>query len=595
MPHLYELPSEWQAVLNRDVVPFIKTEIVIDPDGYNIDLTDYIGEDTSIVIQKQKAIFPYGNIGRFTMQEMRIKLLNINDFFNYNNINSPFYYTSTRLRSERPATQNFAEIIKGEASRFSVGQKIVFDNGDEQQTATISSIDTSNSDYDILNLTNLSSASGTFPAGSLVEIDSLVGKIVVIRSSAAGLSTKIDQYKGILAWHPRLFENYAELIIHDLFKSILEINLKANDYRYLTDSQGSTQSSLEYERANDPPSSGQIDLSKIWIDPERCKIGQWEFEFLSNVDFKVTDPGGTVYYGDINNDFYAGESTSIKQLYIPYSAWSGTFDIGDKLRFKTVCNIGQPTNSFDTIPKMLKALLTENWGANLDPSEIDTTAFDNFINQLAIYKGAISFTQKINVLKAIEYLQTHINAVIFLKNDGTFSIDIYWPEQSPGGNYALSPDADVMEVQQEDLGRVRAIGAQYNYDYANSKFQDTLMEPQYYDFFNPDLQINFPAYHNTDRAQARAAISRIFRTWGRGVRSYEIEEKFNFGIAFDLNEIYDISSQHPEFSGKTVKIYEIRKDLIKQQVSFKAADMEFLISGYAYTNVDKTNSGKVTW
>lgn len=107
--------------------------------------------------------------------------------------------------------------------------------------------------------------------------------------------------------------------------------------------------------------------------------------------------------------------------------------------------------------------------------------------------------------------------------------------------------------------------------------------------------MRFPAYRNSDRAQARAAAERLWLMWRRDLKSYRVKEKWNYGLALDVNEVYSISSSHPALGGRNVEIYEIEKDLRRCTVVFKALDFSLVFGKYAWYDQDNYDQDKVYW
>jgi len=593
MPHLTELSAEWQNKLNRDVVGHIPVEVILDPDDLNINISSYIDGSGNIRISKRKSILPYGSLGQYTAGEITLPLISEGDIFNHNNPDKTFYHTTSRLYAVKLAANNYIDIPKGDGSKFRVGQKVyINENTFGHIVASIDETTYTNYDRIIFGAPPIVMA---YPAGAWVELAYLPGRKLTLKNYMAGVSTKISQFVGFLRSYPKLSKDKTEMVILDNFRLLLEVNIKANDYRILTDSIGNYNDTTEHIRANEEdPSDGTLNLAPATFNTSKCKIGNWKIKFISSVDFICTDPDGIEYTGKSTQHFYAGTVLDY-QISMPIGCWSGSWDLDDEIDFQTVLSLGMPTNAYKSIPQMIFRLLVEEFGADLSSSEIDYASFTSLILDYDEMRGAISFTQPTTVLKCLEILQQHINATVFLNNDGLFSIAVYRPKLHPDEINVLSPAADIREVDQEDLGRIDRIWAYYNFNHETGQYGGLIMVPEGADEAGNKLEINFPAYHATDYGQAKASAERIYLMWRRGVKPYEIKEKFNHGIAFDLNEIYQINSLHPEFGDKIVEIYELQKDVLKKEITLKAYDIDFVFGNYGFSDVHYCDRGYVCW
>ena len=596
MPHLLDLTSDLQNVLDKNIIGPVRVKMILDPDDQNIDLSDYIDRVGSIIISKKKSIQPYGDVGRYSASEMNVRMIDKNGYINPCAQSSVFYYATSRLYAAKGSSENFIEVPKGDGGKFVVGGKLIIREGDDSSTHTVYSIDTTTyPDYDKIQFSG-PAVPAAYNAGALVETLYMPGKPVVFKNSIDNATTEISQFKGILKELPNINPLYASINLHDNFKKLLEIDLKANDYRIITDGLGGYNNPQEYSRADaGSPSNGELDLSLITIDDSKCKIGEWNILFTSDSeDFTLTDPDGIEYTGDTSTPFYVGSSSNY-QIYIPTSAWSGSFVTDDEISFQTTCSLGQPANSYNTIPRMIYRLLIEDFGADLTSSDLNESTFTDLISDYDEMRGGISFTQPTTVLKAIELLQQHINGTLFHDNDGKFSISVYRPQLEPSVIRSLSPDADIRELEWEDLGRIERIFVHYNYDHDNGEYLGQIVIPTNATGIGPHLDVYFPAYHADGYGQAKAAGERIYLMWRRGVKAYEIREKYNTGIAFDLNEIYQISSQHPTLVNRVVEIFEFRKDILKGDLVLKAYDLNYVFGHYCFCDVDYCDRGKMTW
>ena len=159
--------------------------------------------------------------------------------------------------------------------------------------------------------------------------------------------------------------------------------------------------------------------------------------------------------------------------------------------------------------------------------------------------------------------------------------------------YSFSPSADIVQLESDDYGPVdRAIGY-YRYNYTNAGYQNRILIPDEANQQGVKVTLNFPAFHGY--GQARATCDRIYLAWRKGMKVYNITEKWNYGLAIDLNERYKITSKYPDISEQTVEVFEVSKDLMNGKVRLKAFDRNHIFSNYAFTDASNTDSGAVIW
>lgn len=602
--HWTDLSAELQTALIRPVVPEIKVRCILDPDGINIDLSEYINRDSSINIRKGKQIFPYGDIGRFQIGEVSIDFINRNNYFDSKDKSSPFYYAVSRLYEAHDGTQTFIRVVKGQGSRFAADLFANMNDGQSSVRREIDNIDETPAKYDQINFKSAWTGDAySFSGGQLVETDYMVGKTIVLKNYIEGVSTEIEQFRGILKALPQISDNGVKLTIYSNFKNLLDVSLKANTYRVFDDSVGNYHSTIEYQRVNE--SDGEISgiaISTGAPSTDLCKIGQWEIEFTTEIqDFIVTDPDGLTFNGNTSESFYAGVYPHF-QIYIAAFAWTGTFDPGDKITFQTVCSLGRADfwsisayNNYFTIPWMLKALLLETFAANLDVSEIVEENFDKLITDYDEFTGAISFKQPTTVLKAIELLQQHINSTIFHNNSGLFDIHAYRPQLIPDTVPELSPDADIRELDIEDLGKVERVWANYLFDHEEGGYQGKIIIPPLATEQGDKVELNFPAYTSADYGPARGASEHVAQMWRRGVRRFAVTEKWNYAIAFDINDIVKISSLYPQLAKTVVEVFEVEKDILNGVCRINNYDLDYSFGNYLFYDQHNWDSGRVFW
>lgn len=677
MPHVDDLASDLQDALKVNVVAPIYTEIVMDPDGDNIDLSAYLDKEADITVHKSKDLQP-GSFGKFSISEMRIKMNNKDDYFNHNLSVSPFHHTTTRLYEAYNIASHDLSIQKGDGENFAVGEKITISYGLNSDERTIAYIDTTTFPaYDHIIFAG-STMSYAYPGGSIVETKYRPGSTVTIKNYLDDVTTKVSQFYGLLSKLPTLKKAETEITLQDNLINLLGIQLKANDYRIILNSRGGYKNTISYTRAddrtsynnddkltfdidvsgissspevgaiygnndslfkvletdnvktggngfitmwrfsgiNDPVVSGtltkisthdgpatitirdykqegSLDLSVITIDDSQCKIGKWLVHFKDNSGkFTLTDPDGNKWTGDTGNIIYAGDAGDY-QLSIAASAWDGDFVMNDEIEFVTVCSFGQPANAYNLIPEMLYRLMIEDFGAGLSSGYLDEDSFTDLISEYDAYSGGISFKEPTTILKAFELLQLHVLGGLFVTNDGTFSINVLRPQGVPSPLRVLSPNSDIEDVEQDDIGRISKVVGYYNFDQENGSYKDYVNVPEFKS--GGGIELFFPAYHSTDRATVKSICKRVLHIWSRGLKRYRITEKYNTGIAFDLNEIYQISSKHPKFGGRNVVIYDIEKDIKKLELKMYAYDLNFAFGNFLIFDSDNWDEGKVYW
>lgn len=594
MPHVDELSTSYQNALKREIPARTSVQLKFDPDDLNVDLSDYINQSSRLSIRKSKQIQPFGTLGKYQVSEVTLDMINDGDYFNPNTVGNQFYYAASRLLVAKGSSDAFIQLIKGEAAKFDHANitTVFVSDGSNRTEFTISSIDETDPDFDQINF----SASGSiaYAAGSVVETPYMPGKPATLKITVDGVGS-LDLFYGVMKAHPTLPNGgaAAKLVLYDDFRTLLDIELKANDYRTPTDTNGNTQSTITYNRADDPESDGLLDLSAVTIYSARCQIGTWKIVHDGLGNYTLTDINGDTYTSDTSSTLNVPDATA-PQLRIPPAAWSGSFDNEDEITFQTVCYLGSPANSYYNIPAMIEALLTEDFGADLVAARVDSSAFTELKRNYRDMFGVIAFTNATTVLKAIETLQSHVSVTVYHKGDGTVSIAGYRPQLLTGTIPTLSPDADIMELDQDDLGSIDKVIVEYDYSYTSREYLKRIVIPDGSVYTTEKiLTVKFPAYH--DEAQALAAGERIWVMWRKGVKSYQITEKWNYGLGLAINDIVKISSTHPLIPERYVEIYEIDIDPVSRKSVCRAYDLNHSFDKFAFADVDYLDSGKVVW
>lgn len=592
MAHISDMSAALQAALLKEAPARCSVEMILDPGGLNLDLSLYVARDVPLRLNKRKSIQPYGNVGAYSIAEISVEMKNDGDVFNHNRKGALFYYAFSRLTVDKGASDAYIRIPPGAADRFddpSISTLIV-NLGETSYTFTISTI-VPGTNYDQINFTD--SGSIAFADGAVVETPYLPGRRVSLKTIVSGETEKIDQFVGILKGHPALTPGRARITLFDPLKEILDVELKANDYRTIDGSTGAAASTLEYKRANsDPESTGLLDMSQVIISINKCKIGSWSIRFTSNGGaYQITDPDGEVYSGSTGA---AGSFPATNtQIAIPVAAWSGSFDLGDEISFQTVCSFGSPINGYDSVPSMIEALLLETFAANLPLAALDSSAFTDLKTDYDEMVGSITYTRPTSVLKAIEILQQHISATLFSLANGLISIAVYRPRYQAPTLAELSPSAEIMELSQDDLGRLERVLVQYAYSHTERKYTREMRLPDGATFSGKELTIRAPAYHNA--AQARAVGERVLHMWRKGVKAYQIKEKWNHGLGLEVNELVKISSLHPALASRPVEIYDVRRDINAQRVDLLAFDLNYSLEGFLTYDIEQYDTGKAYW
>lgn len=591
MAHFTELSAGLQAALDKAAPARSSVEVILDPEDVNLDLSDYLAAEGSLRISKSRSILPYSGLGRFTPPALHLDFVNQDDVFNCHSEGKPFFYYASRLYADKETSDTVIQISKGDGGYFNANDEISLDDGLTLTHFTVQSVDTSDPDFDALTLD--ASGSVAYSAGTIVEIKYLPGRKVQIKTVVAGEEDgKITQVVGTLSGYPALSAGEAKIEIDDRMRALLGKPLTANWGQYIIDLNGRLQDTIEYNRVGS--STGTLDNSGLQGFPGVCPIGQWSIKFKNpNGDYKLTDPGGRTYEGNTGSTLQA-EIHGQDSLWIQPHDWEGTFDEGDQITFRTVLALGYNVVGVTTIPAILKSLLTEDYGAGLGLAgdDIDYDAFDAVIAQLDEARGFINFSEPTTVLKAVELLQAHINATVFSKADGTLSIKMYFPTYRDEAPPAVSPDEDVMSVSMEDLGRIDRVEVQFDFDPANSEYRRKIVLPELGHSSENGLLVQLPGYNLA--SMARFTAERIWSTWRKGVRSYSVEQKWNYGLAVEIGDLVSITSANPLIPNTVLEIYSVEKDLLKQTVRWKGFAVDYAYRNYAFTDVGhKLDSGKV--
>jgi len=589
MAHVTDLSTDIQNAMLQTTPAICRVEIILDPGGDAIDLSSRLLRSAPLTLSKRKSITPYSNLGKFEISETTITFKNSDDYFNHNTKGSEFYYVASRLYSAKASGDTYVRVLKGDGALFDAAMKVFI----EGTQFTIDTIDTTNSKYDQVNFT--SSGSIAFDAGKVMETKYWPGAKVEISTTIDGVSDKVEQFTGRLKALPKLSPGRATITLYDNFKPLLDIDCKANSILILTNADGQTKSTIEYNRAEDPESSGTLSVGSITVWDHRCPIGEWKIVFTNDSgNFKITHPNGAEYTGVTgqSNSFPASGDADIS---IGATGFSGSFDTDDEITFQTVLSLGKPVTTEKDIPSFIYAVLDEDFGADLGPIDFDTQSYLDLIDEYDEMAGAITYTKPVKVLKVIEDLQQHINAANIYRNDGLISINVYRPRYEEPTIKELSPLTEIMALEQEDAGRIDHVRAEYDYDYDKRKFLSTVDIPESIPDNASPITVKFPAYHAGGDAQARAAAERIWVMNRKGVKRYTITEKWNYGLSFEIGDLFKVSSTHPKFANRVVEIYEIVKDVVNCTVRAKAYDLNHAFGHFLFIDVDKLDSGKVLW
>lgn len=595
MPHTLDLSASLQTALLRPVPARCSTELVIDPDGFNIDLSGYLDIERSLNVRRSKQIQPNGSQGRYEVGEVSVPLINRDNYFNRNIFGSPFYYESTFIITDKAETDAFVKIRKGAADSFDHASisTLFLDDGVNRTMFTISSIDETDPGFDQINFT--SSGSVAYNTGSMLETTYMPGLPVVLKTVIDGEAEKITQFTGILKGHPILSDDgvRASIVLQENSKALLDAPCTANDTVIILDSAGTVESTLVVEKVDE--SNGIFILDYVTVGT-KCPIGDWRMEMKADQKYDIYDPLGNVYAGDGNSTSFFPQVDNYQLRVSSNSFFVGDFDDGDVIRFRTVLNFGSPTNSHNTIPAMLKAIVTESVGAGLATSEIDESSYDDLIADYDEMHGFITFTDPLSVMKAIEILQSHIDATVFFTPEGKSKIFAYRPQQPPPSVQSLSPDAGVMRLSTEDLGRIESIKAQYDYNYTDKAYKREISAPSRTEVGERALPIQLPAYHRGD-AQARNTVERLWLRWRKGVQVFSVQEQWNYGLALDVNDLLYLSGDWPSVPQRSVEVYEVEKDLIQQTVRLRVYEpgYSFKEDNYLFLDQGNLDSGLLIW
>ena len=589
MPHVTELSAALQAaLLPTSNALRIGVRCIFDPDGAALDLSNRLDFSAPVSISKSISILPYGQIGRYQVSEVRLRFINADGYFNLTNISSPFYYVAVRIITAKGSGDDFVELLKGDGPKFEGLTSVTLGQGPTATAFTIDSIDETDPNKDVINFT----ASGSFAAaaGTILETAYLPGTKVVLKTIVSDEATEITQFVGFMKGHPSVNARYAEMTLYDPLRQLLTVNLEATSAKILNDTAIDT---VAYTRAD--ASDGLLDNDQIDIS-YGCPIGEWKIVFTSATAFTITAPSGESQEEATSGDVYFPSTAGIFWVTIETGAWSGTFETGDEITFNTNCVLGTPLfNSTPDIPSMIKEVIVGEFGADMDLADVDEDAFDDLIAYYDEMFGKITFTEPTTALKAVELLQQHINGAVFFTNAGLISIFAYRPEYDDGSTFpTLSPDTDIRELAMEDLGRIEAVIARWNYSHVDDEFKNTVYIPD--TDFDPDqyLEIRMPAAYS--EAIARSAAERVWAMWRKGVRSYEIREKFNYGVSWEIGDIFRISSDHPSIPSRVVVIYDLRKDLRSGECLARAYDLNFAFNNFLQLDVGhELDTGKVLW
>lgn len=592
--HLEDLTTDQQNYLNRNTVNQIYCKLTIEADDGDVVLNDDIMSVSDIRLKKRIDLDE--KMEQFTGSEIKIKLINEDNKYDREEIGSDFDIFSTQLLEDVDNTDTYVVIAFMESAPLGlssindlVGKIITMGDGKVSWTATITSITEQGTGDDKkhrLNITPINYNSGStydynIVTGSYLEINQLVGRIATMEYLLGSISDTIIAHKGLIANVPDIGgEGAAELVIQDAFTKLLQTALYAN-----------YAETKAYDRENDPPSTGTLTLD--WDNPKyRCPIAEWEIEILTDEStyytYQVTYPNGqTTKNGRTDQTWVSDENDYyyFSALVLTGADWSsyGSFDVGDKITIQTYYK--QSTAAEPHYADVLNDIVSDAVGTDLaNTMELVTMQPRLANNPLAIFKKQIS------CLQAAASMCQHLNVTMYPGSDGKIHYFLIQPELGDDPK-SLSYTEDAFNVRLTHRDRVRGVKVLYDYDWDEKEFTKEYLYPEDWRGEYRTLRLgNF-----TTESQAKFQAQYYLALWEKGLRIVDFNEKFNYGIAFSLNDIFEISSIIPKLQDNLIMLYEMTKSKKSDKVDVKALDMNFIWGDYGYCDISKCDDGKICW
>jgi hypothetical protein len=594
--HLEELTSAQQSFLNKSSVGLISYKLTISSDDGDIVLTDEIASVSPIKLKKRIDLDE--KMEQFTASEVEIDLINDNDAYDYTNVDSIFSLFRVPILTDLAHTDTTVDIPYQTTVPFGLssmdelaGKYFKISDGKVTRQGLITNVASNGSGSDLVHritFTRVSYSSDssweyTIAAGNYLEINQLIGCIAQIDYVLNNVDDVITVYKGVVKSVPSLDqEGNAALILQDAFSVLLNQQLGGNIVEVTS-----------YERTGSPESTGTLTVNEDNVNLNRgfTDIGVWSILITADngtyYDFTVTLPDGSTktgrtdqYWDSDPNDYYAYAS-----LIIFAENWDGAFDVGDVINLETYY---QQDVSDPHLAWGLYYLLSAHLSSALFYS--DTSQITSIVQRLPLIYAVGVFKKPTTVLQACSVYCQHCNISMYIGAEGKLQLVLLQPYlgQDP---YDLTGDEDVVDVSIKNEPEVPAVKVYYDYDWTEKEFNKSVIFPPGWNGDAVELKLGF----FTTESQALWMANFYMAMHEKGLKRILFDEKFNYGLAFSLGDIFQMTSYHPPFTDQLIMIDEFEKARDKSIVKCRAIDIQFIWGDYAYCDMDSADSNKIIW
>lgn len=584
MAHLSELTTAQQAFLDSQVIPPIYLRLTLHGDDGNIVLEDDIIDAEEIKMNKRIDLDE--NIEQFTTGQLKVDLVNYQQGYDATVPGNTFdaFVTPTlndiELGGVSVKISKFSTVPLGLSSWSElVGKVFAVSDGKvswSDQVLSVTTVD-SGTRYQI-NFTNSFPYSYKLQAGAILEINQIIGRRATLEYILGSSGEKLTAGKYVVSKIPDLSIGQATLELQDAFSELLGENLPANNAAV-----------KEYQRT--ASSTGTVDINSTNVKWSKAVIGEWEVE-ITGADvsvrlFTVTYPDGTTKTGRTDQNFYSDPQgyQNFSSLVILSSDWSGILDIGDKVIIQTYYS--QP-DSHTHLSEGLNHVLSLCLDSNFYDSSAGNRLLSEYQPRMPLYPPSGTIKRQITCMQAAALFCQHLNLSMYVGIDGFLNFYMFQPEYA-ASLPQISGDSDMIEVEVEFREPVKAVQVLYNYDWDAREFQNSYVYPE--NSHESPVVLKLPFF--SGEANAKAQASRYFSMWNKGLRLIRFKEKFNYGIAFDLAERMELTSDNPPITASQVLFFDLSKNLSKAEVTVKSIDVSRLWENVAFYDVSSYETGKV--
>jgi hypothetical protein len=587
MAHLTELTSAQQNFLNKPVIGDIRTKITLHTDDGDVVLNDDIIDVSPISLRKRVDLD--NKQEQFTVSELRIRLQeDATQQFDsesgglFELFKAPTV-TALGLLDDTVDLFEIDPLPFGAAALSGlVGRKTTLTDGRVTWQDEIDSITNVTSGSDTLTRITFANSYGInyeFSAGAYLIINDLIGREATVEHLLGDTGETITQGRWVIAQMPAAQPGEREIVLQDLFYSLMQSQLYA-----------SVVELKEYQRSGSSAGTFDITYAAIASQLGYTTIGEYELEITADngsyYDFTVTLPDGSERNGRTDQDWWSDSKNSpaYTALEIDSDGWTGSFDVGDKVIFECYFKeAGSATHMVDS----LLAIVQNSVGASYTAST-DITA--DIKSRLPAIGSTVRIKKAMSRMAAVSTLCEHLNLSIYPGRDAKVHFFFWQPvlNETPP---AIGAD-DIMEMDIEQSLPVSGIQVNYNYDWDNRVFLNSVTYPENYTGELIELDLGL----FTTKSQALFQAQFYEAMHGRGLRIANFAAQFANGIGWDLSDIFQVTSLKPGLTNRLMMIFDYVKNCDSRSLICKGLDIEFMWSDFLfYDNDQRYDNRYVYW